>query len=268
MKPVSLHLAKLMKSRSPLALRIYNYCTFLKNNFDNLDFNMTSNGEVNVIKKLHLNAGDVVLDVGANEGDWTAAVLTNTTATRLYAFEVVPATRSMFSSKVKSEFVKLLPYGLGDVNRHINIFVDPDDTGKSTSNTSLAVRRNGFSRQAIVCTVAVGDEVLKEQGIKHVRLLKIDVEGAESQVLSGFKDAFTNQIIDIVQFEYGEVCLDTRYLLKDFYQLFESYGFVLGKIYPKYVDFKDYEYSDENFLGCNYLAVRKVLIDDIQRLSI
>jgi hypothetical protein len=30
----------------------------------------------------------------------------------------------------------------------------------------------------------------------------------------------------------------------------------VGKIYPDYVDFRDYDLSDEDFLGPNYLACR------------
>ncbi len=267
MKFFSMQLAWIMKRRSHFARRVYNYITFLKNNFDNLDFDMTSNGELNVIRRLQLVTGDVVLDVGGNEGDWTQAVLDNSAATNIYAFEVVPATRSIFSRNVSSEFVTLLPYGLGEAERDMQMFVDPDDTGKSTSSVSLAGRRSGFSKKPISCRVAVGDQVLDSLGISHVRLLKIDVEGAESQVLSGFKQAFSSNKVDVVQFEYGEVCIDTRYLLQDFYRFFESNGFVVGKIYPTFVDFKDYEYSDENFLGSNYLAVRKDLSRDIERLS-
>jgi FkbM family methyltransferase len=267
MKLLSMQLARLMKRRSTLALRVYKYCTFLKNNFDNLDFNMASNGELNVIQQLRLDVGDVVLDVGGNEGDWTLAVLRNSKSSNVYAFEVVPATRTLFSSNVQSELVTLLPYGLGDVQREIEMFVDPQDTGKSTSSVSLATRRVGFCKESISCRVEVGDQFLDSLAIDHVRLLKIDVEGSESQVLSGFIQAFSNKNVDIVQFEYGEVCIDTRFLLQDFYKFFETYGFVLGKIYPTFVDFKEYEYSDENFLGCNYLAVRKDLRMDIQRLS-
>lgn len=268
MKLISLQLAKMMKSRSSTAHRIYTYCTFLKNNYDNLDFDMATNGEENVIKQLRLNSGDIVLDVGANEGDWTQSILSNSDASKIYAFEVVPATRNIFSRKVQSQHVTLLPYGLSDVEQDVEMFLDPADTGKSTSSLSLAVRRVGFDKRPLLCNVKVGDQVLESLDVGRVRVLKIDVEGAEAQVLDGFKSAFVNKKIDIVQFEYGEVCLDTRFLLKDFYSFFESYDFVVGKIYPTYVNFKPYEYADENFLGCNYLAVRKDLTDDIQRLSL
>jgi len=46
--------------------------------------------------------------------------------------------------------------------------------------------------------------------------------------------------------------------------LLEPLGFKIGKLYPNYVDFKDYSTADEDFLGPNFVAVQKrnaVLID-------
>ena len=46
------------------------------------------------------------------------------------------------------------------------------------------------------------------------------------------------------------------FLLRDFYLLFAGYGYVVGKIYPDYVEFRDYDLGDEDFIGPNYLACR------------
>ena len=48
----------------------------------------------------------------------------------------------------------------------------------------------------------------------------------------------------------------TRFLLKDFHELFAEHGYVVGKIYPDHVDIRDYDLGDEDFLGPNYLACR------------
>ena len=41
----------------------------------------------------------------------------------------------------------------------------------------------------------------------------------------------------------------THFLLYDFYEFFETRGYVVGKIYPNYVDFRAYDLNDEDFLG-------------------
>jgi hypothetical protein len=71
-----------------------------------------------------------------------------------------------------------------------------------------------------------------------------------------------------VQFEYGYASITSHFLLADFYRFFEERGFVLGKLFPDHVDFREYDlYKDENFLGPNFVAVSKKRSDVIALLS-
>jgi Methyltransferase FkbM domain len=108
----------------------------------------------------------------------------------------------------------------------------------------------------VECPVMRGDDFLTREGIRQVDFLKLDVEGAEHLALQGLEAALRQQRIRLVQFEYGRVNVLTHFLLRDFYQLFSQYGYAVGKIYPDYVDFRDYDLIDEDFLGPNYLACR------------
>jgi Methyltransferase FkbM domain len=101
-----------------------------------------------------------------------------------------------------------------------------------------------------------GDEFLAREGISQVDFLKLDVEGAEHLVLEGLEGYLREQRIRLVQFEYGRVNILTHFLLRDFYQLFAKYGYAVGKVFPDYVEFREYELKDEDFLGPNYLACR------------
>jgi len=93
------------------------------------------------------------------------------------------------------------------------------------------------------------------------------VEGAERLVLKGFSEALDAGRIDVIQFEYGKVAILTHFLLKDFYELFEDKGYAVGKIFPDHVDFRPYKLEDEDFLGPNYLAVRRERADIIEALE-
>ena len=104
---------------------------------------------------------------------------------------------------------------------------------------------------------------MKKHGITHVDFLKLDVEGAENRVLQGFANALQDRLIDVIQFEYGRANIISKFLLYDFYVLFQKYGYKVGKIYPNYVDFREYSSDDENFLGPNYLAVREELVNHL-----
>jgi hypothetical protein len=102
-----------------------------------------------------------------------------------------------------------------------------------------------------------GDEFLISNNISKIDFLKIDAEGSEMEISRGFENSFSQGIIDAVQFEYGYINITTHVLLIDYFEFFNSYGFIVGKIYPKTVDFKEYSTKLENFIGSNYLAVRK-----------
>ncbi len=115
--------------------------------------------------------------------------------------------------------------------------------------------------------VMTGDSYMKKYGIEHIDFLKVDVEGAESRVLKGFKSALLNKKIDIIQFEYNEYAIVSRFLLIDFYNLLVPHGYKIGKIYTDYVDIRDYDLSHERFVAPNYLAVREDRADLLDLLS-
>ena len=145
----------------------------------------------------------------------------------------------------------------------VDIRYYPDDPGLSGFTEHI----NGKTFEVIKGETMTGDVYMKKLGISNIGLLKIDVEGGEQKVLKGFSQALDQQLIDVIQFEYGTVNITTRYLLADYYRWLGSKGYEIGKIFPNHVAFKEYEYVDENFLGPNFLAVKKSRKDLINKLS-
>jgi hypothetical protein len=92
--------------------------------------------------------------------------------------------------------------------------------------------------------------------IAKVDFVKIDVEGAEYRVLKGFGEHLRRQAVQCVQFEYGAFSTQTRFLLSDYYSLL-SQAYWIGKIFPTYVDFRDYDWSMDDFRFSNYCCVLK-----------
>ena len=122
---------------------------------------------------------------------------------------------------------------------------------------ALTVGMSDAGAETIQASVTTGDAYLRERGIAHVDILKIDVEGAEMSVLHGFEDTFAHGAIDLVQFEYGGINLVTLDLLSRFYTFFRKCGYALGKVYPEGVDYKEYTREDENFIGPAFVACRR-----------
>ena len=70
-----------------------------------------------------------------------------------------------------------------------------------------------------------------------------------------------------LQFEYGRTSILTKFLLRDFHEFFEERGYAVGKIFPNYVDFRPYSIDHEDFIGPNFLAVRRERRDWIDLLQ-
>lgn len=240
----------------------------------NKQYDIHRNGEEALLHRLHPFGMTTVLDVGANVGDWALAACQALPEARLHCFEIAESTASLLAREIDAaglaSRVSLNRVGLGATEGEITLYVTPEsNTESSTLRAAVEFAAKGLALSTIQETTAritTGDAYLRAQGIAHVDLLKIDVEGAEFSVLDGFAQAFASGAIDMVQFEYGPLNLTTRKLLADYDRFFADHGFVMGKIYPEGVAFKPYELDDEDFVGPNYLACHQRRADVIAAL--
>lgn len=238
----------------------------------NRQYDVRYNGEEALAQRLAPFRPKVVLDVGANVGDWTALCIAHLPDAIFHAFEIADPTADELERNVAAfrERVVVNRFGLSDHDGEVVIYHAPEsNTATSTVREALEVGAadHGINTiQELRGRVVTGDAYLEARGVGQVDLLKIDVEGAEPGVLTGFDGAFARGAVDVVQFEYGTVNLTTRYLLADFYAFFEARGFVLGKLLPEGVAFKPYEVADEDFVGPNLVAVRTARTDIIEAL--
>lgn len=229
---------------------------------------ISKNGESRLVNLL-ATAGPLrtVFDVGANIGEWSAVALEASAAAHIHAFEVAPPTYSRLCERFAGESrISLLNAGLSNVNQQSFIDFFPDQTGLTTLLTNSVNSR--LSPQRLEVSVITGDKYCFDNNIHRIDLLKIDVEGAESDVLFGFADMFDQNRIDVVQFEYGLNSIYSRFLLRDFYLFFSARNFLVGKLLAKGVHFRDYDALQENFIGENYVAVTRRRQDLVELLSL
>ncbi len=102
-----------------------------------------------------------------------------------------------------------------------------------------------------------GDDFAAAHNIDAIDFIKLDLEGAEYDAIMGFERLLKKKKIKAIQFEYGYINISTKKLLIDFYTLLNDYGYVTGKIFPKTVEFRNYKFKHEDFLGPNFIAVNK-----------
>lgn len=229
------------------------FCRMFLRAYENHDYDIDRNGEAWLLERLRPLRPKVVFDVGANVGDWSMRAAVALPEATIHAFEPVPDTHGALARSAASLPGRIIANasGLSDRDGAIALTVMADDSTLS----SIVKLHEGEGRQ-VDCAMRAGDAYMAEQGIDRIDLLKIDVEGAEHLVLAGFARALAEGRIDVIQFEYGQANIVTRFLLRDFHLLLESHGYSVGKLYPARVDFRAYRFEHEDFIGPNFVAVR------------
>ena len=83
--------------------------------------------------------------------------------------------------------------------------------------------------QESVQTIAL-DDFCTQQGIDRIHLLKIDVEGAEYQVLKGAKMLLQAKRIDCIVFEFGVTSFDMGNTPEEIKTLLHSSGYGIRNV--------------------------------------
>ena len=171
----------------------------------------------------------VVLDIGANRGEYSELLLNIFPKAEIHAFE--PAAKTF----------KLLDSRLGD---YANVSTYNFALG-NMDGTAHLYKENPIARIASLTPLDITQDHLTEE----IAIRRLDsVMGAEEVIRSG---KITN-----IQFELGEFSIDTRTTLKSFFTFFGDYQYELFLIRPRSLyPLKQYkplyeQYSTTNFVAC------------------
>src|SRR4051812_12878808 len=128
-----------------------------------------------------IKPGDVVLDVGASVGTTTQIAL-SAGARRVVAIEPDPLTleclEKNLSAEIREKKVLVVPKGVWDRDASLTLHLDPGNVGSA----SFVRQKSDESLQIPVTTI---DRILSDLNITKVDLIKVHVEGAEKEVLTG-----------------------------------------------------------------------------------
>lgn len=211
-----------------------------------------TNGETFVLDVLGPGA-KIIFDVGAFRGDWALEAAHRCPEAAIFCFEISTTTRDALKVAVSREpRVRIMPVGLSDRAGDVKVKY----YAANPALTSLFDYPHDDLGTWRAETVSTGDEVMRNLGCSSIDFLKIDVEGAEMAVLHGFRNALAARVVKVIQFEYGYGAVLSHALLRDFYELLESLGYVVGRLRKHGVNFAPYQLAEENFFGPNFVAVR------------
>lgn len=195
------------------------------------------------------------VDMGGNKGCYTAQILKEAPGCKVIVFEPAKSNVTILQKKFAANpNVRIEQCAVSSEAGDAVLYSNEDGSGLA----SLTHRRLDhfgieFNKAENVKTIRFEDYWISELKSAKIDFCKIDVEGHELDVLSGFGEAIKH--ISVIQFEFGGCNIDTRTFFQDFWYFFQENGFDLYRISPiGLIKILNYSELDECFITTNYLA--------------
>lgn len=216
---------------------------------------IVSNGEMRFLR-MYVSAKRpvVILDVGANVGKWCSLALQLNPRASIHCFEPNPAAFNKLASRDFPANVHLNSFALGSTSGSMKFQI----YGETAGTNSLYLHPGRQAIRAEEVRVEIMADYCVRQGIEYIDYLKIDVEGAEFEVLKGASPLLATQRIQAAQFEYGEGYIGARVFLKDVLEFLGQFPYDVYKILPRgLLPITDYDIKLENFHNANYALIAR-----------
>lgn len=167
--------------------------TYLANPANYIDWNILCLGsyerdDLELFRRFGKKSGGVCLDVGANVGHH--AIFFGSLGWTVHAFEPNPQLWSEFDAKVQAsglEGVVLHRIGLGAEDSSLEFELE----NATNSGTGRFFDGNATSPETAanvgLLPIRNGDRYLRETGIEHVDVIKMDIQGFEPEALAGLR---------------------------------------------------------------------------------
>lgn len=257
----------IIKPQNQLSASIITKLLRVVNKLDNSgESSLDKNGEGVFIDKFvsqYKTKNPTIFDVGANVGEYSE-LLVNKFGSSKYNLHLFEPQKNCFSDLEnnfsKNEQMNLNNFGLSSSNETATIYKNEDKSGL----TSLYKRNLDFYNLKMDVEEKISlkraDEYIESKNIKHIHLLKVDVEGHEISALKGFGKYLNGDFIDYIQLEYGGANLDSHSNLLDYYNLLLPLGFKITKVMPNFLELREYNPRMDNYVYSNYVAISNMLI--------
>jgi FkbM family methyltransferase len=146
----------------------------------------------------------VVLDVGANVGDYAQAVLKATKA-QVHCFEPQPHVAAQLRANLAGfgDRAVVVESGVGATESRLKLHYNPDSS--ELASFSEEVNKIGYVDNALSVEVPVTtlDDYVARTGLQRVDFIKIDTEGYEREVLLGAQHVIDSLRPKMIQVEFN-----------------------------------------------------------------
>lgn len=140
-----------------------------------------------------LDQNSLVLDLGGYEGQWASDIYSRYCCT-IHVFEPVEDYAASIQRRfAKNQNIVVHPFGFGAADTTIQIGLGAD-------------RSSVFHMSAQTCTgrIVKAEDFLKAQGIAHIDLMKINIEGGEYELLEHLLDTGLVAQIENIQVQFHD----------------------------------------------------------------
>ena len=180
-----------------------------------------------------------IFDVGAHVGNISLKYNELFPNSRVYSFEPFPESfKSLNQNTLQHKNIKPFNKGLGEYvgtsKFHSNIH--------EQTNSILATHEEGNSnwgnknmlqtKEILDIELTTIDQIVEEEKIEKIDILKMDVQGAEYQVMAGAKKTIEKGMISLIYTEIITIpTYENQQELDEALKMFRQYGFELFNIY-------------------------------------
>ena len=254
------------RRKQPFRLLAEYSTKYLREYYNENHWDMANNGEafaLSIFAQQQQSDDLVIWDVGANNGGWASEATRIFPKASIHSFEIVPDIADKFEQRHGSNRqLTLHRFGLSAAAAIVDVTYNTEDSSTS-SITYRATDQFGTRMKAVPCEVRTVDIAI-ESGIPAPVLLKIDTEGHDFSVMRGATKLLHGPDAPLmIQFEYGDTWLPAKETLEECQRFLTEAGYMVGRLYPNHVEFKDYEYRDDHYRMGNMIAVRDSHLRDL-----
>ncbi len=144
-----------------------------------------------VIAELLRRNDGAFIDIGVNVGQTLCKLLATGEKRRYIGFEPQIACCFYVDQFIRHNGIAdahVLPVALGEEPGVLELFADNDDVDESASFDASGFRATMSATRKVLVPVLRGDAAIAQLRLEKIAVLKIDVEGAELEVLRGLPD--------------------------------------------------------------------------------